>query len=155
MIETVLSLLGGWTWWVLGLVLLAVEALAPGLFFIWFGIAAMLIGVSALVVPWPWQWQVLGFAALSVAIALAARHFFGYGAAQPADPTLNRRADRLVGRAFTLAEPLHDGVGRIRVDDTMWRVTGPDLPMGARVRVSAAEGATLHVVPEDPSAGPA
>jgi membrane protein implicated in regulation of membrane protease activity len=38
-------------------------------------------------------------------------------------------------------------VGQIRVDDTVWRVTGPDCPAGTRVVVAGAEGATLRVMP--------
>ena len=37
---------------------------------------------------------------------------------------LNRRADELVGRAFVLDKPIVDGVGTVRVDDTVWRVSG-------------------------------
>ena len=37
------------------------------------------------------------------------------------------------------------GRGQIKVDDTNWRVTGPDLPSGAKVRVAGADGAVLAV----------
>jgi inner membrane protein len=77
MILDIMETLGGWTWWVLGLALLCVEIVRPGFFFLWFGIAAILIGVSALLVDWPWQMQVAGFVVLSMAIALIARRFAG------------------------------------------------------------------------------
>ena len=49
----------------------------------------------------------------------------------PADqPFLNRRAEGYVGRAFTLEKPIVDGIGTIRIDDTVWRVSGPDCPAG-------------------------
>ena len=41
MIERIVAELGPWSWWVLGLVLLAAEILMPGVFLIWIGIAAM------------------------------------------------------------------------------------------------------------------
>ena len=66
MILDIIEQLGGWSWWVLGLVLLGVEVLLPGFFFLWFGIAAILIGISALLIDWPWQLQVVGFVVLSV-----------------------------------------------------------------------------------------
>ena len=62
-------------------------------------------------------------------------------------PFLNRRDGGYVGRVFTLDKPIVDGVGTVRIDDTVWRVTGPDMPAGKRVRVEHADGAMLHVVP--------
>ena len=60
-------------------------------------------------------------------------------------PFLNRRADALVGRVFTLEKPIVDGVGTVRIDDTVWRVSGPDCPAGSRVKVVRADGASLAV----------
>jgi inner membrane protein len=59
--------------------------------------------------------------------------------------SLNQRGEALIGRRFTLEAPLAGGEGRIRVDDSSWRVTGPDLPRGAAVRVVRVDGATLVV----------
>lgn len=145
MILDLVRSLGGWSWWVLGLILLGIEVLAPGFFFLWFGIAAILIGISALLVDWPWQLQVVGFVALSVVTALIGRRFAGSGSGDVADPHLNLRAGRLEGRIFTLAEPIVDGRGRVRVDDTVWQVSGPDQPAGARIRVTGADGSVLTV----------
>jgi membrane protein implicated in regulation of membrane protease activity len=46
---------------------------------------------------------------------------------------------------FTLDRPIVDGVGAVRIDDTVWRVNGPDCPAGSRVRVARANGADLLV----------
>ena len=58
---------------------------------------------------------------------------------------LNRRSDALVGRVFTLDKPIMDGSGTVRVDDTIWRVSGPDCPAGSKVKVVRADGASLTV----------
>ncbi|MDQ0325619.1 membrane protein implicated in regulation of membrane protease activity [Rhodopseudomonas julia] len=150
MIVSAIESLGGWTWWILGLVLLGVEILAPGFFFLWFGVAALIIGVSAVTISWPWQLQILGFAVLSVVAALAGRRFFGYRDAPSSDPHLNLRTARLHGRTFTLTEPIAEGSGRIRIDDSVWRVSGPDTPAGTRIRIVGADGALLLVEPEVP-----
>ncbi len=66
----------------------------------------------------------------------------------PADqPFLNRRADALVGRIFTLEKPIVDGAGTVRIGDTVWRVNGPDVPAGSRVKVMRADAPTLVVEP--------
>jgi hypothetical protein len=137
--------LGGWSWWVLGLVLLGIEVLLPGFFFLWFGIAAILIGLSALLVDWPWQMQVVGFVVLSLVTALIARRFVGTRNGDTADPHLNLRASRLEGQTFVLAEPIVEGRGRIRIDDGVWQVRGPDAPAGARIKVIGADGSVLTV----------
>ncbi len=137
--------LDGWAWWVLGLILLGIEVLVPGFFFLWFGIAAILIGVSALLIDWPWQMQVVGFVVLSVIAALVGRRYAGNFGEETADPLLNLRAERLAGRTFILNEPIVEGQGRVRIDDTIWQVQGPDAPAGARIRITGADGAVLTV----------
>jgi membrane protein implicated in regulation of membrane protease activity len=144
-IQYVVETLGGWCWWVLGLILLGIEVLLPGFYFLWFGVAAILIGISALLVDWPWQLQVVGFVVLSVIVALVARRFTGVRDADTADPYLNLRAGRLEGRTFVLSEPIVEGAGRVRIDDTIWQVRGPDAPAGARIKVIGSDGTVLKV----------
>jgi inner membrane protein len=69
----------------------------------------------------------------------------GSHAASKSNPFLNKRADALVGRVFTLEKPIIDGTGTVRIDDTIWRVAGPDTPAGSRVRIVQADGASLTV----------
>lgn len=145
MILDVIRTLGGWSWWILGLVLLGIEVLLPGFFFLWFGVAAILIGVSALLIDWPWQLQVVGFVVLSIIVALLGRHFAGTPSGDTADPQLNVRGDRLEGRTLVLSEPIVEGRGRVKIDDTIWQVRGPDAPAGTRIRVVGAEGSVLTV----------
>ena len=44
-----------------------------------------------------------------------------------------------------LEKPIAEGRGRIRLDDTTWTVSGPDLPAGARVKVIGSSGGQLTV----------
>jgi inner membrane protein len=62
-------------------------------------------------------------------------------------PDLNRRPAQLVGRVMVIEEAIAHGRGRARMGDTLWEVEGPDTPAGARVRVTAAQGAILRVEP--------
>lgn len=137
--------LGVWNWFVLGAVLLAVEILAPGTFFLWFGLSAILVGALSVFVDWPWQGQIVLFAALSIASVLAWRRFGRTAGEQSDRPFLNRRAEGFVGRVITLEKPIVDGAGTVRIDDSVWRVRGPDAPAGSRIRVVGAEGALLVV----------
>ncbi len=142
--------LGPWVWMVLGAVLLILEIAAPGVFLLWFGVAAILTGTLSLQLWgtsfWVWQVQVLTFLALSVASTLVGRRMFPAGARDDTDqPLLNQRDKQLVGLTATLEEPIVDGHGRVRLGDTLWRVMGPDLPAGTRVRIAAASNGELVV----------
>lgn len=152
MIVSFLSGMGAWNWIFLGLALLTLEILLPGVFLLWIGIAGLLVGGVSLALWdsafWIWQVQVLVFLALSLACALLGRKTMGGKKGTSDQPLLNRRAEQLLGRVSTLSEPITDGRGRLRLDDTMWRVSGPDLPAGTRVRVASLSPSELELVVE-------
>ena len=139
------STLGTWNWLIFGVVLMALELLAPGVFLFWLGLAAFLVGLLSFLFHPGWQWQILMFAVFAAAAVPIWRHVVRSGAKNPSHPFLNRRAEALVGREFTLEKPIIDGAGAVRIDDTVWRVSGPDAPAGSRVKVVRADGASLTV----------
>jgi membrane protein implicated in regulation of membrane protease activity len=95
-----------------------------------------------------WQMQVLLFAIFAAAAVPIWQSLARRGNGETASPFLNRRTDALVGRVFTLEKPIQDGAGTVRIDDTIWRVTGPDAPAGSRIRIVKADGAMLTVAAE-------
>lgn len=139
------SVFGPWAWFILGGVLLVAEIAAPGAFLLWLGLAALVTGALSYVVGLSWQSEVLAFAALAVIAVLVGRRISPAPGRASDRPFLNRRPEGFVGRVFTLDEPIVDGVGLVRIDDTVWRIEGPDLAAGAEVKVVAADGATLKV----------
>src|SRR5262245_34478791 len=137
--------LGAWSWIILGGILLAIELMAPGTFMLWLGLAAILVGLISFVIDWSWREQGVAFAILAV-VSLVLWWKVGRRAKDGNDqPFLNRRAQAFVGRVFTLEKPIVGGTGTVRIDDTVWRVTGPDSPAGSRIKVARAEGAMLFV----------
>lgn len=133
-----LASLGIWNWVVLGLVLLFLELLAPGIFLLWIGFAALvtsLISFTGLNFIESWQAQLLLFLVLSVIFVLIGRKYFNPHNQTSDEPLLNRRAEQLIGLRSTLEEPIINGNGRTRFDDTLWRISGPDLPVGSTVVV--------------------
>lgn len=141
--------LGAWAWWIGGVILLALEILAPGNVFVWFGVAAILTGVVALLADITWQLEWIIFGVLSLVLVIAGRRYFARRAETSAEPFLNRRLDAMVGHDYVLSEPIVDGVGQIRINDANWRINGPDLPSGSRVRVVGHDGAVLTVAAAD------
>lgn len=149
MIIQTLAEIGPWNWVILGAILLVLELLVPGVFLLWIGIAAILTGALSLqlwgMAFWAWQIQVLVFLVLSIIAAVIGKRVMGANQGNTDQPLLNRRAEQLVGRSATLDEAIVNGYGRIRLGDTLWRVTGPDLSAGTRVHVIAAKDGTLQV----------
>jgi len=148
MLMSVFGELGAWNWMVLGLVLLVLEILVPGVFLLWIGIAAILTGALSLqlgnVAFWTWQLQVAVFLVLSLASAFIGSRIVR-SRLKSDEPLLNQRAEQLIGRNAILTEPIREGFGRARIGDSTWRVAGADMPAGTRVRIVAARGGDLLV----------
>lgn len=141
---------GPWGWVLAGLVLLVLEIFltVPGSLFLFTGIAALIIGVSAILFEWAWQFQLVGFGVLSVVLVVFGRRYFARSDRGEAAETLNVRAQSMVGNAYVLVEPIVAGHGRVKVGDSTWGATGPDAPRGTLVRVVSVDGSTLVVEPD-------
>jgi inner membrane protein len=136
---------GPWSWIVAGLIFLALELVLPGGILLWMGISGLVTGVILLFEPigWPLQWLIFGVLSL-VGIALWVR--WTRSRRDYSDrPNLNRRAEQYLGQEAVLQEPITQGFGRIALGDTVWRVTGPELAAGQRVRVVGSDGNVLRV----------
>jgi membrane protein implicated in regulation of membrane protease activity len=135
-----------WYWLVLAAVLGVIEIAVPVMFCIW--LAAAALGVAAVAWRYPglsWEHEALIFAALAVVSVALGRTAFVRTGATESERHLNRRAESYVGRMFTLEGAIVDGRGRLKVDDSVWLVEGPDLPAGTRVRVTGAANTLLRV----------
>lgn len=139
-----------WNWWLLGIVLMTVEAIAPGFFFLWMGIAALLVGLVLILLPeLAGNYQLLLFALLSVGSIVAWQLRLRRHPTRTEDPLLNRRGHQYIGRVFTLDAPAVNGYGKIRVDDSTWRVlVEQDYPTGTRLRIVGVDGVLLKGVIE-------
>ena len=134
-----------WIWLVLGLVLAVAEMVVPGVFLIWFAAAALVVGLLTAALPLALPVQVVAFVALSLASVLASRRWLRRHPIESADPLLNQRGQRLVGRSVTVTQAIKGGNGRVRCGDTEWLAQGPDAEVGARMTVTGSAGATLIV----------
>lgn len=142
----VLQYIEYWHWLVLGLLLAILEVFSPGVFFLWIGIGAGLTGLMVWLFPEiGWQWQLVVFAGLSVASIVVARNYLVRHPIESDQPALNRRGEQYVDRVFTLEQPIVNGSGKIRVDDSTWKVRGEDCAAGTRVRVCGVDGVVLLV----------
>ena len=140
------STLDYWHWWAFGLALVIVEMIAPGVFFLWLGIAAGIVGFLVLAMPdLSWQAQLFSFAVLSLASVAFGRWLIKRYPIGTDEPRLNRRGEQYIDRVFTLEEPVVNRHGKIRVDDSTWKGEGDDCPASTNVRVVGVDGVVLKV----------
>ena len=133
------------TWAAVALLLFAAETMAPGAFMLWLGFAAVALFLVVLLFDIPVLAQVALFVVLSfISIQVYRRWFRGRERASD-KPTLNRRADALVGRVVPLERAIVGGRGRVQIADAFWDVSGPDLVAGTPVRIIAVDGMSLKV----------
>jgi hypothetical protein len=135
-----------WHWLILAVALIILEILIPGAYFLWMGISAAVVGGVMFIFPqMPILVQVLIFAILSVITVMMYRSYQKKNPVITDEPALNRRAEQYIGQSFTLREPIVNGEGKIKVDDSTWKVTGVDMDAGELVHVVSVEGSTFKV----------
>ncbi len=136
--------LAPWLWIAAGVVVCALEALMPGAFLLWAGLAAIATGLLAFAVPMSGGMSMLALGVFAIVSVLIGRKVYGSRAIVASDrPNLNKRADALIGRVVILEDAIVNGEGRAKVNDSLWRVRGPDLPQGARVKIASIEGGVM------------
>lgn len=137
-----------WWWLIAAVLLIGAEALLPGIALLWLGVAAAAVGVIAFLLPGlGLGWQAMIFAVLAVASVIAGLKAFptrGRGGRED-HPDLNDRQRQMIGRRAILTTPISAGRGKAQFGDTLWTVTGPDLPPGTRVEVTGVDGDRLVV----------
>jgi membrane protein implicated in regulation of membrane protease activity len=133
-----------WHWLILSALLLIAEVSISGGFLLWMGLSALAVSIIIWIMPsLSWGVQMLLFSVIAVITSILWWAYLRRYPIATDDPKLNRRSEQYVGRTFTLIEPIQNGRGKIRVDDSIWTVQGPELPLGTQVKIIRAEGTLL------------
>jgi membrane protein implicated in regulation of membrane protease activity len=136
---------GPWNWFILAVVLFILETMVPGVHFLWFGVAAVVVGGLALATGVAWQFQVIAFGVLAVTTVFVVRKYVRPDVTRSDLPDLNERGQQYIGRSLVIEQAIQNGRGKARVGDTVWQVEGPDVAAGERVKVTATRGTVLVV----------
>ena len=135
-----------WDWVIVGVILSTLEMAAPGVFLIWLGLAAIVVGAVNFVWPLAWEANGIIFAVLAILLVIVGKKLSRVNDHDEATvQKLNQRNKALIGRITTLNEPITGGEGKVRFDDAIWAAKGPDLPAGVKVKVVAVDGKVLSV----------
>lgn len=145
--EFLSKLIHSYGWWVLSLLLIAAEVVAPGYFLLWIGLAAAVMGVLMFIVPGlAFLVQAIIFAVLSVLICYVYWKYIRPATELRDDqPLLNRKGARMIGRHVSVVEPIVNGRGKVKIGDSVWLAEGDDKPVGSVVEVISVSGTTLTV----------
>ena len=138
----------GWLWLIGGVVLLIAEVIAPGFFLVFLGAAALATGLFTVLFDLGTAPQLALFALYAVLAVMVGKRFYSNRTADSADPLLNDRAGRLVGRVVTVVADVDEHHGRVRVGDSEWNARGGSAAAGTRVRITGVDGNCLKVEAE-------
>ena len=139
-----LSLADHWLWMILGCLLVSAELLAPGYFLMWVGGAALATGLVTAILPLGAALQFGLFGVIAIAAVYVGRHYFSDNTPS-ADPDLNNRAARMIGATGIVVDAIDAGRGRVKIGDSVWNAKGADAAIGAKVRVTGLDTATVLV----------
>lgn len=135
-----------WYWWVFAVGFLAIEIIATGFFFLWLAVSAFVVGSVLLLAPGTSsEIQLFLFSVLAVLSVLIWRRYVSAKSQTSDHPLLNQRGAQYIGRTFNLVSPIENGQGKIKVDDSLWKVQGEDCPLGTKVKVVAVKGTSFEV----------
>ncbi len=135
-----------WYWFALAAILASVEMLAPGVFFLWLGLAAFITGIATFMISdLSTAGQLTTFALFSMILIYIAIKFFKSKKLKTDQPHLNDRGAQYHGKTGTLEDAIVGGTGRARFGDTTWKVEGPDMPAGCIVKIVGSDGPVMKV----------
>lgn len=144
--EQLFSHITMWHWIALGALFVIAEIFVSGFVLLWFGIASIIVGVLVGVFSgMGWELQLSIFAITSVASIVAWFKFVGNRSPESDRPELNNKSAQYLNRIFSLEEPIINGIGKVKVGDSLWRVSGEDAPVGSTVKVIGMESTTFRV----------
>lgn len=137
-----------WHWWVIAMILVIVEIFSMSLFALFIAIAAAIVGFVAWIFPdISWESEAILFSVLSL-FSIVCWHFYRktHPQQETDQPSLNKRGSQYVGRTFTLDAATENGIGKLSVDDSTWKIESEqDFKKGDKVKVTALDGVILRV----------
>lgn len=111
-------------WIIAGLALSLLELIVPGVYLIWFGLAAFVVGIAVYFLPIELTTQLIVFATASgifAVIGVAVYRYVFSKAQVPAEyKNLNNTAEQYVGQLVTVAEDAEDNRTKVKIGDTYW-----------------------------------
>lgn len=134
-----------WHWLTAAVFLLVIEMVVGSYYLLWVSFAAFLVAIIQWIFGISWGSQMVIFSIMSV-LSVVAWYLYDLKRDKTSTrPNLNKRGHQYIGRTFQLSHPIINGVGKINVDDSTWKVKGDDAPLDTTVEVVDIDGTILIV----------
>mgnify|MGYP000219602152 FL=1 len=139
---------GVWHWLILGFVLLIAEIAMPGVFLLWWGLAAIVVaGIMKLFLDLPLSSLAVIYAIIAMILSVIWwRYQHGKDQADQSNRALNQRNHAMIGSRGKVLEIAENGIGRGAFGDTTWRIKGHGLSVNDIIEVTGVDGITLNVI---------
>ncbi len=133
--------MAAWQWLSMGVAFLSFELMFPGVFMLWFGVSGLLTAGIVYVAGFSGLPAIIIFLCLGVVASIFGSRF------QNKDPKflVNNVKSLMIGKVFTLEDPIKNGQSRAKIGDGHWTLIGADLPAGSKVKVTEVSGNSLVV----------
>ena len=125
-----------WHWFIISGVLFVFEMLSLTTFFLFFAIAAGVMGSVIILLPDMGLNMQLGLAGMLAILAMLAGYYtFQSKISQKRKDVLNNRMDQYIGKEVTLLQDVENGVSKAKIGDTDWRILLEEGRQGDRVKI--------------------
>ena len=137
-----------WHWLILGFVLLIAEIAMPGVFLLWWGLAAIVVaGIMKLFPALPLSVLVVIYAIIAIILSVIWwRYQHRQDQADQSQSVLNQRDHAMIGARGKVLEMAENGIGRGAFGDTTWRIKGHGLSVNDLIEVTGVNSITLNVI---------
>ncbi len=133
-----------WHWLIFAAILAGIELTSMSMYLVGPAIAAGVVALLKFFMPeLGFAWSLTIFAGVTVLLTFAARSLIKRIPEGSDKPSLNQRGHQYIGREYTLAEPVVDGKGRIKIEDGGWIIRGADAEAGKKIKITGVEGTAL------------
>ena len=147
--QTFFSTWGMWSWMSLGIILMILELIIPGTFMVWFGLGALLTGLTIFIFSGlNIATQLFVFVIMSVICVIFGIFIYEkiFGKNKDEDHNKKTGAHRYIGHTYTVCEDFKNGRGKITVGDSVWlAISDKNYKKGDDVTVKNVNGTQLIV----------
>ena len=134
-----------WHWLSIAVVMLVIEMMVGTVYMLWISFAAAITAALLWLFGFGWEIQILVFTVASILSVIAWHKYDQTRDKTSTRPNLNKRGHQYIGRTYQLSHAIENGVGKINVDDSTWKVRGDDAPVNTKVKVTDIDGTELIV----------
>ncbi len=133
-------------WFLIGLIMLFIEFMAPGIFFLFFAIGAWAVVILTLAFDMPLSMQLLSFLVFSVASLVVLRKRFKEIFTGKQSPNGTIDDEFIGGRARTISDISPSRPGKVEFRGTTWTAESQeDIPENTFVTIVGRNGLVLTV----------